>query len=397
MKKRLAILIAAAMLVTSMPFYAFAEGEEAVTGGAEQTVLEGAGEVEEVEETSEAAETGETAEADETGVTEEAGEEEAAEPEAPVIINDWNEDHTAYFDENGNALAGVVREIDGKLYYFDASGLLDMTDGWKTADDGTYYVSAGDIVTAPRWIKGTKTTSKKVKYYYNKKKKKWQTKKIKKAKTKYKTKYTTVTTNNMYMFATDGKLITTKGVFEYNGSEYYGLGAGVLKTGWAAVGDNAMYFDKENGAMAKDTTVGYLQVPADGRLGKAYALGVKQLDKSGWTLKKAYTFSYKLKYHDRWYRQKTSEDYAIKGFTKKKGNCYVMAATFYIMGKLLGYDIHQVEGKVGIWPHSWTVINQGGKEWVYDPNFRNETKKNGWKIYYGKKGTWKYSKKHKMN
>ena len=338
MKKRLVILIAAALLITSMPFYAFAEDEVPAAGG------------------------------EQIGT-------EVSEESAP----------------------GVVREVEGILYYFDASGEPEMSDGWKTAEDGIYYVSSGAIVTSPLRIAGTKTLSKKVKLYYNKKKKKWQTKKIKKAKTKYKTTYYTVKTNELYMFCKDGKLRTTKGLYQYDGNEYYGLGEGAIKTGWAAIGDNAMYFDPSTGAMAKDTTIGYLKVPASGRLGKAYALGVKQLDKSGWTLKKAYTFSYKLKYHDRWYRRKTSEDYAIKGFTKHKGNCYVMAATFYIQGKLLGYDIHQVQGHVGIWPHSWTVIKEKGKEWVYDPNFRNETGRNGWRIYYGKKGTWKYKGKHKMN
>ena len=328
MKKRLVILIAAAMLMTSMPFYAFADDEVPAAAGAQNA---------------------------------------------------------------------VVTEADGTLSYYDASGERDMSDGWKTTSDGTYYVSGGKVVTSPKRIAGSKTLTKKTKLYYNKKKKKWQTKKIKKAKTKYRIDEYTVATNELYMFAEDGKLITTKGFYMYNGNEYYGLGDGAIKAGWAAIGDNAMYFDPETGAMAKNTTVGYLKVPANGRLGKAYALGVKQLDKSGWTLKKAYTFSYKIKYQGRWYRAKNSETYAIKGFTKNKGNCYVMAATFYIQAKLLGYDIHQVQGKVGIWPHSWTVINENGKEWVYDPNFRNETGRNGWRIYYGKKGTWKYSKKKKMN
>lgn len=75
-----------------------------------------------------------------------------------------------------------------------------------------------------------------------------------------------------------------------------------------------------------------------------------------------------------------------------------MAATFYIQAKLLGYDVHQVKGKVaGLNPHSWTVIRHGKKEWVYDPNFKNETGRNGWKIWYGKKGTWRYTGKKKMN
>ncbi len=37
MKKRIAILIAAAMLVTSMPFFAFADDETPAAGGTDQT------------------------------------------------------------------------------------------------------------------------------------------------------------------------------------------------------------------------------------------------------------------------------------------------------------------------------------------------------------------------
>ena len=340
MKKRLVILLAAAMLVTSMPFCAFADGGDVSTG--------------------------------------------------------WNADHTVYYDKNGDPLKSTVVSIGGVLCHFNSAGKYDMSTGWKTTSEGKYYIKDGKIVTGPTIIAGTKVVTKKTRYYYNKKKKKWQTKKIKGARTKIKKKKVTVATDPLYMFGADGKLNTTEGIYTLNGKEYYGLGGGLLKTGWAAVGNKAMYFDKTNGAMAKNTKIGYLKIPKSGRLGKAYALGVKQLDKMGWSLKKAYKFSYKLKYQGRSYRAKDSETYAIKGFTKKKGNCYVMAATFYIMAKLLGYDVHQVEGRVDL-PHSWTVIKQNGKEWVYDPNFKNETGRNGWKIYYGKKGTWKYNHYHKMN
>ena len=117
-----------------------------------------------------------------------------------------------------------------------------------------------------------------------------------------------------------------------------------------------------------------------------------------WSLRQAYKNSYKLKYYDRWWRQSSSEKYALRGFKKGKGNCYVMAATFYIQAKLLGYNVHQVRGKVAHRaPHSWTVIKHGKKYYVYDPNFRNETGGNGWKIWYGKRGTWRYTNYHKMN
>ena len=113
MKKKLAALIAAAVLITSMPFYAFA-GDETVPASATNKVI----------------------------------------------------------------------TLNGKLCYYNPAGQPDMSDGWKTASDGTYFVRSGAIVTSPVMISGTQTVTKKVKVYYNKKKKKWQTKKIKGAKTK---------------------------------------------------------------------------------------------------------------------------------------------------------------------------------------------------------------------
>ena len=284
-------------------------------------------------------------------------------------VNGWQDGHTTYY-ENGVMVKNAVKALDGKLCYFNGSGkLTSYKNKWLNVGGAKYrFNESKEIVKAPTYIKNSK--GKKV----------------------------------LYMFGTNGKLIVKKkGVFKYNGKEYYSLGKGKIKTGWLAAKNKAMYFNKKNcnsgtiGSMAKNTTVGYLKIPKSGRLGKAYALGVKQLNKSGWSLRKAYNFSYRLRYRDRWYRKKTSEAYALRGFTKHNGNCYVMAATFYVQAKLLGYDVHQVKGKVGIWPHSWTVIRQNGREWIYDPNFRNETGRNGWKIYYGKKGTWRYSHYSKMN
>ena len=326
MKKRFAIILAIAMMFTSLPLYAFA--------------------------------------ADETSTQTDQTQQET------VVQNGWDENKTVYY-ENGSKLTNIVKKIDGKLYYFNGSGkVTTKKNAWLKLDGKKYWFNEKrNLVTKPTYIKNSK--GKKV----------------------------------LYMFTKEGKLLVKKkGLFKYGGKEYYSLGKGKLKTGWVAVKKQAMYFNKKNdkktgtlGSMAKNTKIGYLKVPKNGRLGEAYALGVKQLNKSGWTLRKAYTFSYRLRYKDRWYRQKSAEKYALRGFKKGYGNCYVMASTFYIQAKLLGYDVHQVKGKVGIWPHSWTVIKQDGRNYVYDPNFRNETGRNGWKIWYGKKGTWRYSRYSYMN
>lgn len=264
-----------------------------------------------------------------------------------------------YFTSEGVMQTGL-QTIDGKLYYFDNAGKATTAKGWTTAIPGgkRYGNGDGSIAAGKQKIGSTW-------YFFNK---------------------------------TTGTL-RGKGFFTDAGNEYYCTGDGKLATGWKAIGNNGFYFYKGSAVMAKNTKVGYLKIPKSGRLGKAYAQGIKTLNKKGWKLKAAYKFSSKkIKYAHKKMRRKTSESYATYGFSKKKGNCFVMASTFYVMAKLLGYDVHQVKGHVGKWcPHSWTVIKQGGKTYVYDPQFKNRTGRNGYKIRYGKKGTWRYNRIKYMN
>lgn len=148
-------------------------------------------------------------------------------------------------------------------------------------------------------------------------------------------------------------------------------------------------------SQVKGKSVKYLKIPDKGYLGEAYVLGIKQLNKSGWSLKKAFKFSSSLRYYDHDYVASTSEKLSIRGFKNHHGNCYVMAATFYIQAKLLGYNVRQMKGSVVYpAPHSWTEIKHGGKWRVYDPDFTQETGRNGYNIYYGKSGTWRYNHYH---
>lgn len=279
----------------------------------------------------------------------------------------WNSNHTMYL-KNDVAVKGL-QKLDGAWYFFNTTSGVRVT-GWRLINSKWYFfdTSSGKAFTGVHRIgKG------------------------------------------LYFFDENTARAKGKGFFKDKaGREYYSTSAkGKLATGFQALVSgkkkvkNGYYFSVKNGAMAKNTVVGHLKIPKNGRLHEAYYYGIKTLNKKGWTLRAAYKYAYKTKYQGRWYRvsKKTalkSEAYSIKGFTKRKGNCYVMAAQFYVMAKLLGADIRQVYGKVGL-PHSWTEIRQGGKTWVYDPNFRNETGRNGWKIWYGKKGTWRYHKKGKLN
>ena len=130
---------------------------------------------------------------------------------------------------------------------------------------------------------------------------------------------------------------------------------------------------------------------------------------AGWDLKAAYYWSVDtLSYYGhgkpdmpengspgtRWF--------ADFGFEKHKGNCFVFAATFCEMARLLGYPCRQMYGQVpaargGLTPHSWTEIDINGSTYVFDPEFQHATGKNGFMINYGTPGTWRYTAYTPMN
>lgn len=135
-------------------------------------------------------------------------------------------------------------------------------------------------------------------------------------------------------------------------------------------------------------------------------LTVAALDEAGWTLEGAFRWSASLTYYGHNSEMPSDESPGIEwfanyGFTHRKGNCYVMSCTFYKMAKMLGYEVYVMSGYVpsrrgGKTPHSWTEIIEDGQTYVYDPNFTNETGGDGYRIYYGKSGTWMYSDYHRM-
>lgn len=191
---------------------------------------------------------------------------------------------------------------------------------------------------------------------------------------------------------------------------YYSKGDGKLKTGWIGIDGKPYYFYKSQddshrigGRAYNYTSEQYprLVVGEEGYMtgsnAKLYAYAINAMNKYGWTMEGAYEFSYKLQYANRPYRPETVKQGALYGFSKGKGNCYVMNCCFHVMLELLAdkYDIEirQVKSSVGSYeaPHSWLEVKHGNKWWVYDANFRNETGKDGFKIYYGKKNTWKYN------
>ena len=176
-----------------------------------------------------------------------------------------------------------------------------------------------------------------------------------------------------YCFDKTGKLVTNKPYYKVNSKTYYQI--------------------KKNGQATRLSTV--------------ETMAAVRLQKCKGNLKKAFNWSVSLQYAGNVkVSKKTPTEYGLYGFKTGSGNCYVMAATFYWMAKVAGYDAHYVKGyfqksggKKGA--HAWVEIDQkvNGKKktYVYDPNFQKEYKLNGYKLTYGAKRTLKYVNYKRVN
>ena len=176
-----------------------------------------------------------------------------------------------------------------------------------------------------------------------------------------------------YCFDKTGKLVTNKPYYKINSKTYYKI--------------------KKNGQATKLSTV--------------ETMAAVRLQKCKGNLKKAFNWSVSLQYAGNVkVSKKTPTEYGLYGFKTGSGDCYVMAATFYWMAKVAGYDAHYVKGyfqksggKKGA--HAWVEIDQkvNGKKktYVYDPNFQKEYKLNGYKLTYGAKRTLKYVNYKRVN
>ena len=176
-----------------------------------------------------------------------------------------------------------------------------------------------------------------------------------------------------YCFDKTGKLVTNKPYYKINSKTYYKI--------------------KKNGQATKLSTV--------------ETMAAVRLQKYKGNLKKAFNWSASLQYRGTVnVSKKTPTGYGLYGFKTGSGDCYVMAATFYWMAKVAGYDAHYVKGyfqksggKKGA--HAWVEIDQkvNGKKktYVYDPNFQKEYKLNGYKLTYGAKRTLKYVNYKRVN
>ena len=237
----------------------------------------------------------------------------------------------------------------------EQSTIVNYVDG---TTDSTVETPDATPTPLPEKKEGWETVDG-VKYYYVNGKK--ITNKVKKI-----GKYT-------YCFDKTGKLVTNKPYYKFNAKTYYKI--------------------KKNGQATKLSTV--------------ETMAAVRLQKCKGNLKKAFNWSVSLQYAGNVkVSKKTPTEYGLYGFKTGSGDCYVMAATFYWMAKVAGYDAHYVKGyfqksggKKGA--HAWVEIDQkvNGKKktYVYDPNFQKEYKLNGYKLTYGAKRTLKYVNYKRVN
>ena len=237
----------------------------------------------------------------------------------------------------------------------EQSTIVNYVDG---TTDSTVETPDATPTPLPEKKEGWETVDG-VKYYYVNGKK--ITNKVKKI-----GKYT-------YCFDKTGKLVTNKPYYKVNSKTYYKI--------------------KKNGQATKLSTV--------------ETMAAVRLQKCKGNLKKAFNWSVSLQYAGNVkVSKKTPTEYGLYGFKTGSGDCYVMAATFYWMAKVAGYDAHYVKGyfqksggKKGA--HAWVEIDQKvkgkKKTYVYDPNFQKEYKLNGYKLTYGAKRTLKYVNYKRVN
>lgn len=301
-----------------------------------------------------------------------------------------------YFDEETGEARTGLSEVDGSYYLFDGGGVLREGSGIPVIDGKKYWMNSDSSLNFGWLDMGA------IEMYFD-------------PATFQAATGVTVIDGGKYAFDSNGALLKGSGTPVINGKKYCFNEDGTVNTGWFTLGDWTFYFDPQTGAAA----VGIVTI--DGEQYFFDAQGVKQpwmatkaeqyaydtLNRIGWDLRAAYDWAASMPY----YRMSAdvvpagadpTEWYAEFGFTKNTGNCYVMASTFYYMARLLGYDVHRVNGYVPISPtaynpHGWCEIDMNGTTYVFDPNFTNEMHRNGYQITYGTSGTWMYSFYSRIN
>ena len=166
-----------------------------------------------------------------------------------------------------------------------------------------------------------------------------------------------VDANGKRYYATSEWKIAKNTLFQAGGKTYGATPDGFLiKNTWGKAGALTYYFNN-------DYTVNNICLKAKRKLNDiGYDLS-EAYEWIGQTFR-YYDFSYKTSWGSLWF--------ADFGLEKEYGECTVIASTFYVFAKMLGYDAKQVQGYVSTVlgnhiQHSWVFITENGEDWLYDP------------------------------
>ena len=208
-------------------------------------------------------------------------------------VNTWVTDNKKQYwiDANGTMVTGVCA-VEGKVYHFDSSGVLQTTAGWKQLNGNWYYFTKSGAAQTG-WVKSGG------KWYYQDP-----------ASAVMKTGWVDVS-GKKYFLTASGAMRSSTGWFNDGGNWYWITGSGAAATGWVKSSSKWYYLDPASAVMK----TGWVDVS-----GKKYFLNSSgAMRGSGW-----------FKQDAGWYWI-TGSGAAATGWAKVKGKWYYLDPASAIM------------------------------------------------------------------
>ena len=229
-------------------------------------------------------------------------------------VNTWVTDNKKQYwiDANGTMVTGVCA-VEGKVYHFDSSGVLQTTAGWKQLNGNWYYFTKSGAAQTG-WVKSGG------KWYYQDP-----------ASGVMKTGWVDVS-GKKYFLNSSGAM-RGSGWFKQDAGWYWITGSGAAATGWAKVKGKWYYFDSASALMK----TGWQKVDNDW-----YYLNANGDMKTGW-----------FKQGSTWYYLKGSGAMAV-GWQTVSGKQYYFDAE----GKMFTGE-HTIDGKPCFFDASGAFIGNG--------------------------------------
>ena len=229
-------------------------------------------------------------------------------------VNTWVTDNKKQYwiDANGTMVTGVCA-VEGKVYHFDSSGVLQTTAGWKQLNGNWYYFTKSGAAQTG-WVKSGG------KWYYQDP-----------ATAIMKTGWVDVS-GKKYFLNSSGAM-RTSGWFKQDAGWYWITGSGAAATGWAKVKSKWYYLDPTSALMK----TGWQKVDD-----AWYYLNANGDMKTGW-----------FKQGSTWYYLKGSGAMAV-GWQTVNGKQYYFDAD----GKILTGE-HNIDGKPCFFEASGAFIGNG--------------------------------------